>query len=173
MLGITHSVKRIATAVAAGALTVGLLGGISGAAHASEVAGVSFKPLSNPLLFVDVSGAATGDGAPVIQWVQSGNNQLWYFEPVNGHMEIINQHSDKCLTTDGVAGHPLYQWRCKAAAGQLWDIDTFLNSWVPGVIKNPASGLVMDVSDASITAGAAILAWYPNGGTNQLFSETQ
>jgi ricin-type beta-trefoil lectin protein len=82
--------------------------------------------------------------------------------------------SGKCLTTDGVAGHQLYQFTCVGSPLQKWR-GTVTSVFNPdaGQLTNAASGLVMDVNGASATAGAAITTWYANGGRNQYFSYYQ
>lgn len=166
------SLKKASTvaaigAVSAAALLVGTAG--TGTANAASGFNVRLSPASNPFLYLDVDGGATGDGAKIIQWPLSGDNQIWQFQPVGSHFQIVNRRSGKCITSDGGVSHQLYQWRCKGADLQLWD--TILN---PGnllgyPIKNVASGLFMEVLGAGGAQGAAIDTWYYHGGYNQAF----
>jgi hypothetical protein len=159
------SLKKASAVTAIGVLSaIGLLAGTSGAAEASN--SVTIAPLPNPFVFMDVVGASTGDGARVIVWLQSGDNQRWSFRPAGSSYEIVNQHSGKCLTTDGVAGHQLYQWRCKGDPGQFWDTElpTHGGAWP---IRNPASGLQVDLNGHDTTAGTPVIGWPWNGGSNQ------
>ena len=126
---------------------------------------------------LDVSGGATYNGAPVIQWYATGaGNQRWNLvDQGDGTETVVNQNSGKCLTTDGVPGHQLYQFTCiPGAATQKWQ-GTLGRALLdrPGKLRNPASGLVMDVYGSSASAGTAIDAWYDNGGDNQYFAYWQ
>jgi hypothetical protein len=162
------SFKKITMTIAAGALAAtGLLAAAPGAAQASSGFTVRIAPDSNQFLFFDVSGGSTGDGAKIIQWSLSGSNQGWTFRPSSSYYQIVNVKSGKCMTTDGVAGHQLYQWSCTPGNRQLWD-----TNMAPGQesrILSVYSGLAVDVSGGSASQGAAIDTWYWNGGWNQYF----
>jgi hypothetical protein len=166
MFGI--SAKKAATIVTAGALAMAGLLATSGAAHASGFA-VRLAPASNPFLFLDVNGGSTGDGAPIIQWSLSGDNQVWTFQPAGSAYQIVNRHSGKCITTDGVAGHQVYQWYCHGTDNQLWATSLTPGNLTGYTIRNIGSGLFMDVAGGSGAQGAAIDTWYRNGGPNQFF----
>ncbi|MFI7034258.1 RICIN domain-containing protein [Microbispora rosea] len=174
MFRISLSIRKAVITVATGALAAGMLALGAGAAHADSGLEYQIFPVSNPFLYLNVSGGSKGDGAKIIQYVVSGDNDLWYFRAVNGHTEIVNKLSNKCMTTDGVEGHQLYQWYCEGTPGQLWDIGFTSGiggpSLVPGTIKNPASNLVADIAGGSITSGAAVIGYHYTGGTNQLFN---
>jgi len=125
---------------------------------------------------LDVSGGSTEPGAPVIDWwANGGANQAWIFQSslyyAPNTYEIVNQNSGQCLTTDGVAGDQLYQWPCTPwSHNQVWVSDIRGFSDGQGhAISNPAFGLVVDVYGNTSWPGAAIDAWYPNGGQNQYF----
>jgi hypothetical protein len=164
------SLKKITMTIAAGALAAtGLLAATPGAAQAAGFGPLRIAPDSNQFLFFDVSGGSTYNGAKIIQWSLSGSNQGWTFKSVGSYYQIVNVKSGKCITTDGVAGHQLYQWNCKGTPNQQWD--TNLN---PGTlngyrIRSVASGLYMEVSGGSGSQGAAIDTWYGNGGDHQYF----
>ena len=80
--------------------------------------------------------------------------------------------SGKCLTTDGVAGHQLFQWTCTGSPLQVWS-GSFADTFRSTPLKNHSSGLSMDVNGGSRWAGAAIIAWYPNNADNQYFGYYQ
>jgi len=125
---------------------------------------------------LDVSGGSTANGAKVIQWYGQGSgNQRWNFvDQGNGRTAIVNQNSGKCLTTDGVAGHQPYQFTCVGSPLQQWSGNlTTVFDLHNHLLTNVGSGLQMDVSGASATAGAAIITWYYNGNNNQYFSYYQ
>jgi len=160
--------KLVLTATAAvAALTGALLVG-PGAANAG---GPHFRiaPSSNEFLYLDVAGGSFDNGAGIVQWSLSGDNQVFTLQPSGSHFELINRNSGKCMTTNGVAGAQLFQWDCSGAANQLWDTSLTPNGynyWIRSVY----SGLYVDVSGGSITQGAAIDTWYWNNGSNQWFA---
>ncbi|MFC6082911.1 RICIN domain-containing protein [Sphaerisporangium aureirubrum] len=158
--------RVIGKAMAIGALTVAaLLAATSGPAQAASTFTIRVVPLSNPFLYLDVDHAQTGDGAGVIVWSRSGNNQVWTFQPVGAAYQIVNQRSGKCLQTNG-PGTQLVQWRCKGTGNQLWNTDLTPNSITAHAIWNADSAVYMDVSGNG-GAGSPVIGWYPNGGTNQ------
>lgn len=166
---------RVVAAAALAGLAVAVVPAV---ANAQSLQNVAIGTYNSPYrsLVLDVSGGATYNGAGVIQWYATGaGNQRWNLvDQGDGTETVVNQNSGKCLTTDGVAGHQLYQFTCVGAASQKWK-GTLGRSWLdsPGQLRNPASGLVMDVSGASNSAGTAIDTWYDNNGDNQYFSYWQ
>jgi hypothetical protein len=163
-----RGVAALAVAIVA-ALAVG-----TGAAHAQPLHSVTISTdASLEYLVLDVSGGSTRPGAEIIQWAaHSGANQRWNFVDMgDGTQEIVNQNSNMCLTTDGRAGDTVYQWYCSGAPGQRWKGD-IPRSWTTkrgGTLRNPWSGLALDVYGASPWPGAKIDAWYPNDASNQDF----
>jgi len=127
---------------------------------------------------LDVSGASTQPGAPVIQWYGNfGTNQRWTIQdaPDSPYEEIVNQNSGQCLTTDGTDGHWLYQWPCAAHPGwqQLWK--GTLNqgpfgTWEP---LQSADGQWLDVEGNSGQAGAHLITWHANNNDGQYFNYYQ
>ncbi|GAA1262355.1 hypothetical protein GCM10009677_12530 [Sphaerisporangium rubeum] len=155
--------------MAVGALVVaGLLAGTGGQAQAAAGSfTVRLLPSSNRFIFMDVQQGSTGDGAPIIVWPLSGDNQVWTFEPVGTNLYMIrNKHSNKCIQTSGVAGDQLVQWNCHNRPNQLWSTGLSPLPFVPSAIVNPATGLVMDVSGGG-GQGSAVIGWPSNGGLNQ------
>ena len=176
---------RLSLAIVAFA-TSALLGGVALAAPAaaSPIRFVGIVPWWTADLRLDVSGASTQPGAPVIDWfVNNGTNQRWVFqipatppggvpiECINGTCayEIINQNSGQCLTTDGVAGDQLYQWPCNGSGQQLWSTNLGNLSNATDTIQNTSSGQCVDVYGWDPFPGARIDAWPCNGGANQDF----
>jgi hypothetical protein len=89
------------------------------------------------------------------------------------HFQIVNKRSGMCLTSDGVAGHTLYQNYCQDGGNlQLWDTGLTPGNLVSYAIRNYGSGLFMDVRGGSGAQGADIVTWYFNNGYNQFFSGT-
>jgi len=164
-------------AIVATALAGLAVAALPAAANAQSLQNVSIATgASYNYLVLDVAGGSTSNGAKVIQWAGHGTgNQRWNFvDQGNGTSAIVNQNSGKCLTSDGVAGHQLYQFTCVGSLLQQWKgtlgtvFDTSSHR-----LSNVATGLAMDVSGASATAGAAIITWYPNSQPNQYFSYYQ
>ena len=151
-----------------------LLGAAGGASAATPSFTTHISPLNTGYLELDVAGASTQPGAPVIDWYANGGaNQAWTFQSTGAAntYEIVNQNSGQCLTTNGVPGSQLYQWPCSANNPyQVWTTDLGAYYDFHGhAIRNPAFGLYVDVNGNSPWPGAAIDTWYWNGGYNQLF----
>jgi hypothetical protein len=123
---------------------------------------------TNDNLTLVVAGSSTAPGATIVQSTSTGqDNELWTFTPNGMNWQIVNKHSNQCLTTDGIAGHTLYQTPCTGQTGQLWQ--TALNFGPDGFswIRNPATNLYVDVAGASTADGAAIdtAPWNGGGGS--------
>lgn len=162
------------TAAVAGLALPALIGGavLAGNASASTAFTTHVSPDNTFYLQLDVSGASTQPGAPVIDWWSNGGaNQSWTFSPIGGAntYEIINGNSNQCLTTDGVAGDQLYQLPCTGSQEQQWATSLSLTASGTQAIRNVYSGLYVDVSGDSPWPGAAIDTWTYNGGDNQFF----
>jgi hypothetical protein len=166
--------------VAVGASLAGVVTSLSlgvTAAHA-DTESYGELPSASSWLSMDVSDASMSPGAPVIQWTSNGgDNQRWTWPTVSGTTDVIvNKHSGMCLTTDGIAGHQLFQQPCGGtwAPYQDWTVHIYFvpspwldGYWVLGWFTNPGSGLVIDVNGDSHTRGAAIIGWYGTGRLNQ------
>jgi ricin-type beta-trefoil lectin protein len=169
--------RRLCSAIAAAVALASLIG--ASAAQAQPLTSVA---ISAPgYLTLDVAGGSTAAGAGVITWYgHGGANQRWNFvELRNGNQQIVNQKSGMCLTTDGVAGHRVYQLPCHQWPGQEWS-GTLPNVFAsPGFflygakLQNPASKLVLDIQGGSRAAGTPLIVWYSNDGSNQRFKYFQ
>lgn len=167
---------RLATrvsAVLAGLAAPALLGALlAGPASASSAFTTHVTPNNTFGLLLDVSGASAYPGAPVIdRYANGGGNQNWYSAPAGGNStyEIINVHSNMCLTTDGRAGDQVYQEPCYGSQNQQWQTSLNPGSVYAYTIKSVYSGLYLDVNGDSPWPGASIDTWYYNGGANQYF----
>ena len=89
-----------------------------------------------------------------------------------------NQKSGLCITTDGVAGHSLFQEPCDPSnKHQIWqqsnyyyvvpDGRRFQDSHNGVGYFNPESGLWWDLEGASANDGTRVIGWYSNTGSNQ------
>ncbi len=161
-------------AVAVGAalvVSMGLLVAPTPAGAASQGCGYEFFS-ANSGLVADVAGAATNDGAPVIQWLHSGeDNQRWVPLPLpDGSFVLVNLNSNMVLDVAGSStanGAPIVQSEWDGSATQLWrqypvgpDVVVFINV---------GSGRALDVAGASVDEGAELIQWDWNGGANQLW----
>jgi len=159
------------------ALALAAAGAVSPAAHADTTYSKLMAQHSG--MVIDVQGGSTERGAPVIQWYDNGGaNQHWTL-PITRAANlgdvatdtVLNQNSGMCLTTDGVAGDQLYQYPCLTTASgepfptQEWEVKRVNANgvtWGSDVLRNPSSGLVVDVSQSSYRPGAPIIAWPEN-----------
>ncbi|MGH9157004.1 MAG: RICIN domain-containing protein [Acidimicrobiales bacterium] len=75
---------------------------------------------------LDVAGASTADGAPVILWPwNGGRGQQWRLEPVEGGTRVVSVATGKVLDLAGSSsadGTPLVQWPWAATPSQLWQV---------------------------------------------------
>jgi hypothetical protein len=131
---------------------------------------------ANSGLVMDVSGASTASGAKVIQWTDhSGANQQWTLGQVAGNVyTLTNLDSGLCLAVPGQStaqGTQLDQEACSGGAGDQWAFDSVGSYTSAGdasyELANLGSGLVVDVSGGSTSAGGQVIQWPTNGGANQ------
>jgi len=149
-----------------------LLAGVFASTAAASEFTTQVTPNNTFALLLDVSGASTAPGAPVIDWwANGGANQNWTFNSVGpaSTYEIINQNSGQCLTTDGVPGDQVTQMPCVGSLQQEW-LTAFNPGRGPRMIQSVYSGLYLDVNSDSPWPGASIDTWYYNGNSNQYFS---
>jgi len=97
-----------------------------------------------------------------------GLNQKWFLSfNCNGYYSIQNVSSKLFLTDPGSSSSrvvSLEQNTPLNTNAQLWSLTSTGSGMV---IKNKATGLVMDDSGLTKAAGAYINLWTPNGGNNQ------
>jgi hypothetical protein len=157
-------------ALCGGAALVGLAA-TGGTAYAQSYTTLN---ATSSFMAIDVSGASTAPGAPIIQWYDDGGaNQHWYVPGMGAKGLVWNQNSGMCLTTDGVEGDQLFQWYCDPnSLNEQWSVG---EKWTPYGdeidLYNSAYALVVDVYGNSYSAGAAIDAWPYDWGYNQAFFE--
>lgn len=100
---------------------------------------------------VDVRGAGSADGAPVVQWSECHGraNQRFTLRPVAGYRGaylVVARSSGKCLDVRGAAqedGTPVVQWRCgdAATAGhEIWRVDVPLTVVPQAAATGPGLG---------------------------------
>lgn len=119
---------------------------------------------------LDVDGASTADGAPIIQWAWTGGaNQRWTLAPnPDGSHRLRSANSGLVLASPSGSAQG-------AALNQSTDADSDTQWWtlVPAStggyhrLVNVHSGWCADVSGASTADGASVIQWPPNTGANQ------
>jgi Ricin-type beta-trefoil lectin domain-like len=124
---------------------------------------------ANSLLVLDDPGLSTVSGVAMYQWAANGGlNQKWFFSfNGSGYYTIQNVSSKLFLTDPGSAsslGLSLEQNTPLNTDAQLWSLTSAGGGTV---IKNKATGLVIDDSGLTKAEGAHIILWTPNGGINQ------
>jgi len=175
---------RFRTLAALAASAVATLAGtaaIAPAANADVPSYHTYKITTTAALALDVSGGATGNGAPVIQWPQNGGaNQQWRVLPASTdpYQLIQNVNSGKCLTLpyQGAAGTGLEQYTCDPSArNQQWAIDSErVNGWGGNLLYNGLqNGNAVDVPGATVAWGTQLIAWPFHHGVNQTFYFTR
>ncbi len=104
--------------------SAGLLAAPTPAGAASEGCGYEFVAAHSGKV-ADVAGAAVNDGAPVIQWLSTGeDNQRWIPLPLDdGSFVLMNLNSYMVLDVAGSStanGAPIVQSLWDGSATQLW-----------------------------------------------------
>jgi len=164
--------RHTAVAAAIAAVAMVALPGLASAQQLSSVSIDTFR--SSGTLVLDVNGASTTPGATVIQWFRNGgsNQRSNVVDPGYGNELIVNQNSGMCLTSDGVAGHWVYQWPCENSnEHQQWvgDLDS-ITSHVTSLM-NVASGQYLDVNGDSPWPGAHLITWYWDQSAGEGFGD--
>lgn len=132
-------------------------------------------PGSDTSLTLAIWGSSTAQGVQLVQAPPLGLlSESWTFAPYGDNYLIINKNSNMCMTTDGTAGHSLYQAACLGGKGQLWQIGPHMPNGASSWILNPGYDLYLDIYGSSTSWSATIDAWPWNGGySNQSFTVVQ
>jgi poly(3-hydroxybutyrate) depolymerase len=107
---------------------------------------------------VDVSGASSANGAPMVVWDCHGNaNQR--FSQTGQALQVLG----KCLDVpaNAAAGTAVRLWDCQGGTNQQW------TSNGDGTIRNVQTGLCLDVTGAGTANGAAVIVWTCHAAANQ------
>jgi poly(hydroxyalkanoate) depolymerase family esterase len=123
---------------------------------------------------LDVPGMSTTSGQTLQQYdCNGGSNQLWSLQSVNGYVQIVGQGSGKCVQGSSKSS-AVFITDCGSSTAQQWTVSVApSNASLPSsntVIKNASISRYLDVSRASKSDGAEVLAWSYTGGANQLWS---
>ncbi|WP_431924983.1 alpha-galactosidase [Micromonospora wenchangensis] len=126
---------------------------------------------------LDVSNAATTDGANVVQWAANGQaNQRWRLSDVGGGWStVVSVNSGKCLDVYGGAGTTadgarVVQWTCNGGTNQQWRFQDVGDGWVQLVARH--SNKCLDVLNAGLTDGVQVVQWTCGAGANQQWRRT-
>src|SRR5882672_5954092 len=120
----------------------------------------------NSGMALNVYGAATTDGASIVQWPYAGeaNSQWQVTASSSGGYVLLNVNSGLALDVYGAsqtAGGSVVQWTLHGGANQEWQILPVGDGSF--YLLNVNSGQALNVSGASTVAGAEIVQW-PYGG---------
>ena len=110
---------------------------------------------------------ATSGTSVVQQSADNGLDQEWQLVPLgDGSFKVLNRTSHQQLATPSAGqGAQLIQAADDNATDTQWRlVPTGNGSYT---LKSSADGLLADVSGASTSAGAPVIQWSANGGTNQ------
>ncbi len=118
---------------------------------------------------LDVTNGSTADGADVIQWGYSGqNNQKWILTDTGNGYKLSNTKSGKVLdvykssTADGA---DVIQWTDNGQNNQRWNLIDLGNGYYN--LVNVNSGKLLDVEKGSAADGGNVIQWSSNNGYNQ------
>ncbi|WP_439657027.1 ricin-type beta-trefoil lectin domain protein [Lentzea sp. HUAS TT2] len=111
---------------------------------------------------LDVSGASTANGAPMVVWdCHTNTNQQ--FTRTGQTLQVLG----KCLDApaNATAGTAVRLWDCQGGTNQQWNVNA------GGTIGNAQTGLCLDVNGAGTANGTAAIVWTCHGGANQRWSQ--
>ncbi|GAB7037132.1 RICIN domain-containing protein [Catenuloplanes sp. NPDC020197] len=119
---------------------------------------------------LDVSGAATTDGAALAQWTRhDGTNQQWQFvDSGGGFYRLKARHSGKVLDVSDAAtadGTALVQWSDTDATHQQFRLADSDGGQVRLIARH--SGKAVEVQGAATTDGARVVQYTDWNGANQ------
>jgi hypothetical protein len=162
----------LVTAAAAVLLAVGGAVAVSTSASAATVDTSAWYVLvnRNSGKALDVSGAATNDGAVIHQWSRHDQaNQQWQFvDSGGGYYRLRSRNSGKVLdvynwsTADGAA---IVQWTDHNGANQQFRLVDSDGGYVRLINRN--SGKAVEVQGGATNDGAPVVQYFDWGGANQ------
>lgn len=132
----------------------------------------------NSGLAIDLAGAA--EGSSTTQNAANGSaTQTWKAVAVgDGSYKLVNASTGYDLEVSGSSssnGADVDQWPDNGGTNQHWIIAEMVNGSTSGktyVMANVKSGLILDVTSQSKTAGTALEQYTSNNGTNQRWVPT-
>lgn len=121
---------------------------------------------------LDVFNLSTDDGADIVQWTANGqNNQRWEFRDTgDGHAQVVNVNSGKCLDVYGGAGAigdgvRITQWTCHSDTNQQWRLQDAGGGRFQVIARH--SNKCLTVKDAATADGATAVQMTCGSGTEQ------
>ncbi|MFI9330195.1 RICIN domain-containing protein [Kitasatospora sp. NPDC052868] len=173
---VTNAGNGKALTTASGALGLAPPDGSTEQQWAVSTAGDGHATLVNKAagLLLDVSGAATNDGAPVGVWTPTnGTNQSWAVRGAapDTWASLRVRRSGMCadvLSGSWAPAAPVGQYPCGGGANQQWSLRPSSPGHVTVVVRH--SGQCLDVAGASTADDAPIVQYPCGGGTNQEWS---
>ncbi len=123
-------------------------------------------------LVLDDPGSNTAAGTALYQWQANGGaNQQWFFSYNGAGYYTIQNVASKLFLADANANTALGTSATQAGPthddSELWSLTSTNGGFV---IRNKATGLVVDDSGFNKNAGAYVVLWSANGGVNQTWS---
>ena len=121
---------------------------------------------------LDIAGANTSGGAPLIQWdCHGGGNQRFNFVHTGfGNYNIVMVHSGQCLDVAGANPAnvvPILQWPCHGGDHQKFRLLAHPDGYFSFVAVH--SGRCLDVKGANPANGVPIIQYDCHLGDNQRF----
>ncbi|MDS0136126.1 MULTISPECIES: non-reducing end alpha-L-arabinofuranosidase family hydrolase [unclassified Amycolatopsis] len=125
---------------------------------------------------LDVTGAATTDGAGLIQWsrTNAANQQFQFTDTGGGNYQLRARHSGKLADVQGAStadGAPVVQWAANGGANQQFSVADAGGGYVRLVNRN--SGKALDIQGASTADGAGAVQQTGSTGTAQQWQLVQ
>ncbi|MFB9683657.1 non-reducing end alpha-L-arabinofuranosidase family hydrolase [Amycolatopsis plumensis] len=119
---------------------------------------------------LDVNGAATTDGAGLIQWSRTNatNQQFQFVDAGGGYYKLRARHSGKLADVQGAStadGAPVVQWTDNGGTNQQFSLADAATGYVRLVNRN--SGKALDVQGASTADGAGVVQQTGTGANDQ------
>jgi hypothetical protein len=119
---------------------------------------------------LDVNGAATADGAKLVQWSRTDatNQQFQFVDGGAGYYKVRARHSGKVLDVHGRStadGAAVVQWSDNGGTNQQFSLTDAGNGYVRLVNRN--SGKAVEVQSSSAADGATVDQRTDSNGTNQ------
>ncbi len=123
-------------------------------------------------LLLDDPGAGSTVGIALNQWGANGTNaQIWFFSYNGAGYYTIQNYASKLFLDDAngatTPGTSATQGLPTHNGTELWSITAVNGGYV---IKNKATGLLLDDSNFNQTEGQHVILWPANGGVNQTWA---
>jgi beta-glucanase (GH16 family) len=133
----------------------------------------NYGTLANPGSCLDASGAGTGDGTQLDEWVCNGTGAQSYaaIDLGDGTVNLLNTHANKCVDVYGAGtgnGNKIDLWDCNGTVAQTFVLQPAANGFIN--IVNPNSGKCLDVAGDNPANGTLVQLYDCNGTNAQLWN---